>query len=512
MASRALPARPHLDHLKHEAKALHQAFHAGDANALHRVGEVLGDKSALKLPDAQRVIAREYGFSTWAQLRAQVQASRDLGEAVEAFLAAVQAQDAARARDVLRVQPRIASESLHVAAVLGGADDAKRLIEEDPSCVTMRAGDPAADPLLFLCYSPFHGENDARDAGLLATARLLLAAGADPNTRDGRYGVPALYAVTGVRSVLPIARLLLDAGANPTDGESIFHAAERFHEDALDLLLSAGADLNVTGEWGNTPLYFLLRWWNIEREARTKQGMLWLLNHGADPNVVCADERESSLHVAARRGQSVAVIQMLLGHGADVNAQRGDGSTAWRLARRGGLDEVASLLESAGAEPQPLSPVDVLLAACGRGDVDAAHRLTSTEMLAALGHADHLLLPEAAASGRESTVAACLAAGFPVDTIDAAGATALHHSAIHGRAQQVRILLDAGAATGIRDYEHSSTPLGWACFGADFVADAEGDYEGCVRALLDAGARRLADEHQPAHQGVRRVLQGFGDA
>jgi hypothetical protein len=48
---------------------------------------------------------------------------------------------------------------------------------------------------------------------------LLLDAGADPNTKDGRYGVPALYAVTGARSVLPLARMLLDAGANPTDGE-----------------------------------------------------------------------------------------------------------------------------------------------------------------------------------------------------------------------------------------------------------------------------------------------------
>ena len=33
MSSRQLPARPHLDHLKHEAKALHHAFAAGDPDA-----------------------------------------------------------------------------------------------------------------------------------------------------------------------------------------------------------------------------------------------------------------------------------------------------------------------------------------------------------------------------------------------------------------------------------------------------------------------------------------------
>ena len=186
----------------------------------------------------------------------------------------------------------------------------------------------------------------------MATARVLLAAGADPNTRDVQYSVPALYAVTGMRSVLPIARLLLDAGANPTDGESIFHAAERFHEDALELLLHAGADLNFVGDWGNTALYFLLRNWDVSRETRVKLGLEWLLNHGADPNVVSAEERETALHVAVRRGQSREIIQLLLDHGADIHARRGDGATPWLLARRGGFDEIASLLESLGAETQ----------------------------------------------------------------------------------------------------------------------------------------------------------------
>ena len=309
MSSRDLPARPHLDHLKNEAKALHKAFHAADANAVQRVRDAIGDTPDLKLSDAQRVLAREHGFPTWAKLRAHVQASRSFDEAVDAFLAAAQDQDADRARAVLAIQPRIANESLHVAAVLGLADDAARLIAEDRSRVSARAGNPPGEPLLFLCYSPFHGENEARDAGLLATARLLIDSGADPNTRDGRYGVPVLHAVTGTRSVLPIARLLLAAGANPTDGESVFHAAEHFHLDALELLLSAGADLNAVGDWGNTALYFLLRYWTIEREPRVRQGMVWLLDHGADPNVVCAEEQRD---VAASRGAARAECR----HGA----------------------------------------------------------------------------------------------------------------------------------------------------------------------------------------------------
>lgn len=510
MSSRDLPARPNLDHLKNEAKAFHKAFEQGDADARRRIHEILGDQATIKLSDAQRVIAREYGFPNWAKLRDHVRASAGGEEAVAAFLAAVNQQDAARAKRVLREHPAIARESLHVASVLGLADDARRLITESSSRIAERAGSSSGDPLLYLCYSPFHGESAERDAGLLATARVLLEAGADPNTTDSRYHVPALYAVTGHRSVLPIAQMLLDAGANPTDGESVFHAAEHFHKDALELLLQAGAKLNFVGEWGNTALYFLFRWHDVERETTVRQGVEWLLEHGADSNVRSTPDQETVLHVAARRGQAPGVVRLLLEHGADVNATRSDGSTAWLLARRGGFDEIAALLESAGATTAPLSPLDLMLEACGRGDVESARRLGSPELVNTLEGSDRLLLPEAAAGDRKSTVLACLAAGFPVDTTDASGATALHHAAIHGRVDVVRALLAAGADMTIRDTEHSSTPFGWALFGVDFVKEANGDYEGTVRALLEAGARPRDDEHRTKNAGVRAVLRKFG--
>jgi len=506
----SLPARPHLDHLKHEAKALQKAFREGDAHARRRIHDAIGDHADVRLTDAQRAVAREYGFRTWAALRAHVQASRGVDEAVAAFLAAVESQDAATAHGILRAEPRVAVESLHAAAALGLAPNAKRLVDADPSLVAVRAGAPAAEPLVYLCASPFHGESPERDAGLLATARVLLDAGADPNARDGRHGVPALYGVTGMRSVLPIARLLLAAGANPTDGESVHHAAERFHEDALDLLLAAGADLNAVGDWGNTPLYFLLRRWDVERETRLRQGFVWLLQHGADPNVPNAEERETALHLAARRGQHPAVVQLLLDHGADVHARRGDGSSPWRLARRHGFDAVAAVLERAGAMPEPLSARDLLLAACGRGDVEGARALTSPDVLATLGPADHRLLPEAAAADRGASVEAYAAAGFPLDARDDMGATALHRAALLGRAATMRALLAAGAPTDIRDHDHDSTPLGWACFGADHVADPAGDYADSVRALLEAGVRPRAGEYEPRHAGVRAVLRRSG--
>jgi ankyrin repeat protein len=396
---------------------------------------------------------------------------------VDAFLHAVAAGDAERAEELAARGPELAATSLHAAAVLGLVGEVRRLLEQDRSQLSAQAGDPPAEPLVWLCYSPFHGE---RDEGLEGAARALLEAGADPNARDGgEYRLPALYAVTGRNHAPRIARLLLEAGAEPTDGESVFHAAERFHEEALELLLAYGVDLNANGDWGNTPLYFLLRYWDIaDGPPELGRGLRWLLDHGADPNVVCGREQENSLHVATRRGQDPEVVRLLLTHGADVHARRLDGRSAWLLARRGGHDALAELLEAAGAAREHLAPTDLMMEACGRGDADAARRLA-----APVEPEDARVMPEAAGRGRFDVVRACLAAAFPVDTPDEFGATALHHAAIHGHAETVLALLAAGADTTIRDAQHDSDTLGWARYGLQTGIEPDGDYEASIRAL-----------------------------
>jgi ankyrin repeat protein len=490
MQSRSLPGRPNLDHLKNEAKALHKALRAEDPD--------------VKLTDAQRRLAREYGFQTWAKLRAHVQNAR-ADDGVAAFLMVVQQQNLDAAQEIVSRNPRLPSISLHVAACLGDVAAVRRL-STDATKANEKAGDPAAAPILFLSYSPFHGQNASRDAGLFESARVLLAAGADPNAVDGTYGVPALYSVTGMHNRPGIARLLLEAGANPTDGESVFHAAERFHEEALILLREFGVRLNHVGEWGNTPLYFLLRWYDMEKDEKPRLGLDWLVANGADPNVACGMEQENSLHVAVRRGQPLETIRKLLDHGASVDLRRGDGATAWLLARRAGFAELASLLEEAGATRAELSPPDELLAACGRGDTDEARRLSTPSLIASLAPADQLLLNEAAAAGRAKVVRSCIAAGFDVNRVNDRGATALHEAAIHGYVEIVKALLRAGAKHDIQDPHHQGTAMGWAMFGADFVKERQGNYVETVRALLDAGAEVRSDEHLSEQEELRVVV------
>jgi hypothetical protein len=76
MPSRRLPVRPNLEQLQRQAKEFLHAIHTGDANALAEFGERHPESiepSAAKLTDAQLVLARSYGVSSWTRLVQSVQ-------------------------------------------------------------------------------------------------------------------------------------------------------------------------------------------------------------------------------------------------------------------------------------------------------------------------------------------------------------------------------------------------------------------------------------------------------
>lgn len=70
---RELPDRPNLEQLRHQARALHRAATAGDADALRRL-KVVSPRPTLAA--AQLALAREYGYPSWARLKAEVERRR----------------------------------------------------------------------------------------------------------------------------------------------------------------------------------------------------------------------------------------------------------------------------------------------------------------------------------------------------------------------------------------------------------------------------------------------------
>ena len=79
MPIRKLPLVPDLDQLKHQAKDLLRAIHAGDASAVADLRELHPDAiepGATKLADAQLVLARSYQASSWPRLVHAVELAR----------------------------------------------------------------------------------------------------------------------------------------------------------------------------------------------------------------------------------------------------------------------------------------------------------------------------------------------------------------------------------------------------------------------------------------------------
>jgi hypothetical protein len=71
MSARRLPVRPDLDQLKHQAKDLLKAYRDGDAEASADFAELHPDTPSAgraKLADAQLVLARIYGASSWTRI------------------------------------------------------------------------------------------------------------------------------------------------------------------------------------------------------------------------------------------------------------------------------------------------------------------------------------------------------------------------------------------------------------------------------------------------------------
>lgn len=93
--SRGLPAKPHLDVPKREARALLKEWRAALPEALERIGRRhprfrKADPAAISagkflLNDAQLVIAREYGFSNWTELKQRIKTNTAAGLVQEAI-------------------------------------------------------------------------------------------------------------------------------------------------------------------------------------------------------------------------------------------------------------------------------------------------------------------------------------------------------------------------------------------------------------------------------------------
>jgi ankyrin repeat protein/catechol 2,3-dioxygenase-like lactoylglutathione lyase family enzyme len=261
-----------------------------------------------KLAEAQLSIAREYGFSSWRALKADM----DIRQAphVADFMRACVDGDLQTLRRLLQVNPALARERL--------------------------AGGTTA----------LHGAVRHAEA-----VRLLLQHGSDPNVRDaGDNATPLHFAAA--HGALDSVRLLLDAGADVHgtgdvhDGDVIGWAARKGNEAIIDLLLERGAHHHIFSAMalGDRDLVQRLVEQNpdclLRRRSRFEDGHTPVHAAFASPDGLGFLAGEPDY----------AMLELLIELGADIEATDSKGRTPLATAMLRGDDTAIRLLRDAGAK------------------------------------------------------------------------------------------------------------------------------------------------------------------
>jgi ankyrin repeat protein len=493
-----LPANPDLEKQRKLAKALARDVWRGEAQAVARVAALhpkppTADK--LLLSDAQLVIARGYGFASWAQLKRKIDGLTK--KPMELFVAAVKAGDVDGARHLLAAHPDVAA----------------------------RINEPLFDFKQMAVHVAHRN---------LAMLDLLLAHGADINAKSTwEYGgFSILENVTPERAAPLMAR-----GAQV----DIWAAANLGMADRVkELIDTEPALINAKGGDGKRPLHY----------ARTVEIAEFLLDRGAEIDAL--DDDHSSTPVQHLIGDNVNVCRLLVARGAKTDlllaaalgdlalvrrhldqdpasigmrvsqdwfpmidtAPNGGHIYQWTLgfhvstfdiARKRGHKDVLDFLLSRAP------PLDSVMQALWSGDGDAADAVLAAEPTVIEQAPPQVLrqVADAARNNNTAAVKAMLERGLPVSAVSQHGATPLHWAAFHGNPNMLADVLRHDPPLELRDRDFSGTPMGWAIQAAlnHWHGISTAKHGECARLLLDAGAQVDETALPTGHDDLDQVLR-----
>lgn len=296
MTKSQLPERASLEYLRKLAKGRLRTLRRSDPKA--------------KLATALLAVARDYGFSSWRALKAELE--RQQNDRLADFFGACAEGDVERLR---------------------------QMIADDPALVRLAKTNHG--------HGGWTALHAAARAGQLEAVRLLLAHGADPNAREeGDNTYPLHWAAA--RSDLEIVRALLDAGGDvqglgDVHEQDVIGWATYFASDngeaapsVVALLLERGAHHHIFSVISLGDLDAIRQL--VVDDPKALDRRMSRFEHGLTP-----------LHFAMSR-KRYDILELLIELGADLEAKDGSGQTALAVAMLRGDEEAMRRLHEAGAQ------------------------------------------------------------------------------------------------------------------------------------------------------------------
>jgi ankyrin repeat protein len=432
---RQLPPRPSLEQLKNQSKSLLKALQASDPGALDRLRtshsrrrNIAPENIAgahITLAEAQRLIAAEYGFKSWSELKAAVALRRaddpSIAETVQAIREAAGSGDLPRLTTLLDAHPELIDE-------------------------------PGGSGVRTALHQAVFGKSEA-------AVRLLLERGANPNIRcEGDNAYPLHFAME--KHLFPIIRLLVEHGAD-TVGEGDYHelgvlgwgtAWDYIQADPqiVAYLLAHGARHNIFSAVA------------LGETAAIRE-IVARLPAELERRMDLTNRRRRPLHLAVIKRQPAA-LAALLDLGANPESLDEAGFTALDQAALRGEAAMAQMLLDRGAKLR----LPAAVALNRPHDVERLLR-RDPDALKPGGRWERLIL-RASEQSSGGVIEMLHRNGAQVNIHDdtktavdnTTGFTPLHAAAWHGNLSAIEVLLKHGADVRAREEKYHGTPAGWA--------------------------------------------------